>query len=1198
MFLMNVPPVVALQSKWEAFGPSGSCRFPGCFSEDTEGVARAAVSTKVQMVISTLRKDGATLGMSDEHAAHRSHRGEPYRNARLTGNPAVPTTCTLATDFNSREQGAAVDFGPLVLDSDSDDSVDRDIEEAIQEYLKAKSGSVQPVSGGARPTVAAETSSQCKLDPLHSNATTALCPTAKPGAVPTVAGGVSGSPPGAGDNRGPPSPVSVSSDDSFEQSIRAEIEQFLNEKKQHKIPKGNVPVVKKPEPGEVPARPLCRSSKEPLVRAHRQDALGAGKEFVFRKQKPAVQPRGPKGKVTAEAEAGPKVAACRPLDTTQNKGGTKRSAGAGKRGKRAKSAALVPTASDSSSDDGIEEAIQQYQLEKSRKETSGDTPLRAPPRDEKGPAPPANSTCASTKPVLSETLRKTPSRKKPATTKAAEVSPVALDSSRPPKGTKTTPPTGCTATKGEHVDQTPCRADTSAELMCAEAILDISKTILPVPRTSSLLYTPGGPSRSDGDGSSVDSDDSIEQEIRTFLALKAQSGSLLARAESCPPPAWSPRSSPGPNGPVSGPKALLSKPQDAPLNCKRKRRGGASTSAKPLVLKRSKEVMKDSPEAEHTLDGRDVPSPGKASEAPAREVASETGNQPLPSKTAELELINPDVRGGTWLGYSQANEARGVEEKGSSEDHDKSSSLDSDEDLDTAIKDLLRSKRRFKRRSREPRVPAGKKRVRFSTTETQCLETLGDRQKHWTDRSPCLLKSCLLKPKKDSREATTRRLGCVAEMAPVDSCGDVPAAFEPRNQVPEGSLFSNTREVQKKETEVSVSDDSSSVDSDDSIELEIRKFLAEKAKESVNCVGSHASGPLTLGPEGLPRPETLGRKELAPALCTWSQRSREATLLAEEPKSAERATGAPSSARFFSQGAKGLPTAPGRCEPAPPKSASVTFSAKGSPAGRRTASTSRDVNPRGTEPEAAERAFGQLPSGAKASLEAESTSAFQMNHQSLSSLTPGPGEDRENRVLLCGRPQAALVSPWTDFTQQGRPQSPWPLHPAAAWKGGLGAERDCGTEGPTKCSPGPALDPKKSLPFAGFSPLLSTQLFHFGKSVSWGSKQASLFSSHLGLPLQGPSFSTFRGVPLGPSPMFGSSHLLVKKEGGQWLSRKTPDRRTSGSEENILDLRYRRRPMQRDEDDQEMLGSDVSELSDTSVEDGAGGGVKGSILQL
>lgn len=213
-----------------------------------------------------------------------------------------------------------------------------------------------------------------------------------------------------------------------------------------------------------------------------------------------------------------------------------------------------------------------------------------------------------------------------------------------------------------------------------------------------------------------------------------------------------------------------------------------------------------------------------------------------------------------------------------------------------------------------------------------------------------------------------------------------------------------------------------------------------------------------------------------------------------------------------------------------------------------------------------------------------------------------PGADGE------GGAQAGLSLPWGDFAPQSRLQSTWVLSSDgrdAAWKGGLGGEREKGPEGQAPCAPSLAVDPKKGLPFAGFSPLLSTQLFHFGKSVSWGGRPAGLFSSPLGLPPQGPAFSAFRDAPAGHGPVFGSSHVLMKKDGGHWPSRKLPtalgfrDRSHSGPEEAVLDLRYRRGLLDGGRDDREAWDSDASELSDTSVEEGGGGPVpKGSVLPL
>ncbi|MBZ3885156.1 Protein phosphatase 1 regulatory subunit 26 [Sciurus carolinensis] len=1204
MFLMNAPPVVALQSKWEAFGPPGSFRFPGCFSESKEAVARASVSARVQMLISTLQRGEATLGTHDEQATQRSQRAERCREARLAANPALRSeqpafaACGLAAHRHPPGREEAADLGPLEQDSDSDDSVDRDIEEAIQEYLKAKSGAAQPMSSGAHPSGATGGGIRCKPELLHSGTPPALCP-------PELAlgsGRVPGSPGEAGGVQGSASPGSVSSEDSFEQSIQAEIEQFLSEKRQQENQKCDGSVDKKTDPNENSARSALRFDQEPPVRAPpRHSLMGACKEFVFRRPprstRASTAPSSLRPKVATESEplGSSRPAAPKP-QAAQSRGGGKRSCGAGRKGRRSRSSALQQEASDSSSDDGIEEAIQLYQLEKTRKEASGDPPPRAQLGEEKGPDLPTSSTSSSLKSAFPETPRRAPSRRKPVAPRATDPSPGGPDSdvlSKPPKDARAAVPPASSTTRSEPVERASCRADSSAELMCAEAILDISKTILPAPvegsdgptSMSPLFCSPNVPSRSDGDSSSVDSDDSIEQEIRTFLALKAQSGSLLARAESCPQPTPGPLSPLGSSSQTGVPKAPLSKTADLPLGCRRKRRGGgnAARSSTPKKTREAKEGTQDGDssqgQAQPGRSGQDPPGQGKAGETLGRECQARGGS----------------VSQGLG-GQGKAEEGRSVGEGESSED--KSSSLDSDEDLDTAIKDLLRSKRKLKKRCRDPWT-ACRKKVRFSTPETQLVHKLGA----WKDRGPRVLRSCLSTSRRDSRACLGRRPpGTFSSTTEGRKLGgeDAAPALQSRRRAPEETPFSKETGARDHACSApsSLSEDSS-VDSDDSIELEIRKFLAEKAKESVSSSAVQGGSPA--------QPEELCRKEPGPAqqpgVCTRSQRARGGPPPAEALRGTERA-GGQCAASLFIPGGKGtprmehtsrLPAAAGRCEPAVPRGASGNLSARGCPVSRRNVYVHKDQSPPGAEPAATESTFGQLPSCAKAGAETgSSVGTFHVNYGSRSLLTPSSG------------PQAELALPWSDLAHQSRLPSPWALTPegrSSAWTGGLGGEKEKGTQGQARVPHSLTSEPRKNLPFAGFSPLLSTQLFHFGKSVSWGGQQAGLFCPQLGLPLQGPSFSAFRETQVGPSPVFGSPHLLVKKDGGHWPSRKAQaglglqDKRNSGSEEDVLDLRYRRRVVDRDDQDQETLGSDASECSDSSVEDGSPV-AKGRVLKL
>lgn len=150
-----------------------------------------------------LQRDKAALGVTYERVTQRGRRAERSRDTRLAPKPAVCKeqpefpTCGLVANRGTLEKDEAGRHGPLELTSDSDDSVDRDIEEAIQEYLKAKGGASEPVSQGV-PSVP---------EPAHSSALPIPCPsqlTPGSGSVPV----------GASEDQGSTSPASMSSEDS------------------------------------------------------------------------------------------------------------------------------------------------------------------------------------------------------------------------------------------------------------------------------------------------------------------------------------------------------------------------------------------------------------------------------------------------------------------------------------------------------------------------------------------------------------------------------------------------------------------------------------------------------------------------------------------------------------------------------------------------------------------------------------------------------------------------------------------------------------------------------------------------------------------------------------------------------------------------------------------------------------------------
>ncbi|KAG8518649.1 Protein phosphatase 1 regulatory subunit 26 [Galemys pyrenaicus] len=1114
MYLTNGPPVAALQSPWEAFGPPGSCRGPGRCSEAPEG-RRAVVSARVQMLLSGLRCGRPALGRGQAGQSPDSPPAPPARSPAAALDPV----------------GAA----PLALDSDSDDSVDRDIEEAIQAYLQAKGGAARPASTPGRDR---------RGEPeLQSGAATAPGP-------PRPAPGPGRCRVAATEDPGAASPVSASSEDSFEQGIRAEIEAFLLEKRQHRArcdPAADSGL----GPGGRAAKPALRPGREPAARARPRGLPGACREFVFRKPPRVAKVQAQPRHLRCRASPGlgspgstKPATPSRPPEAAQSPGQeARRGAGLGRRGRQVESSGRAREASESSSDDGIEEAIRRYQLEK-RKGAGG-----APLGEEQGPSPPTQS-------ALPETPRKTPGKKKPVATKAVDLGPGGLDPDRPcqpPREGPAAAPAGSPLPRSEPRARAASRADTSAELMCAEAILDISKAILPAPVEGGhgpLPASPGpgppaAPHRARSDSSSVDSDDSIEQEIRTFLARKARSAA------------------PGTPSHPGGPKAPLSQPPGLPPGCKRKRRGGLAPQ-----LSSPRKLREGAKESRRDAD----PSLGRAGES-----------RPPPA-TGTLGLGDghqaPEARGSPAPGQGPAARARGGGQKASS--GDKSSSLDSDEDLDTAIRDLLRSKRR--KRWKHPQA-AGRRKARL-------LGAAGGLQKGWAAKSPPLLRGCPPGPAGDgagSPGPEPPSLSCSGAEGGPPACAagaqPAPSVMRLPSRASGGGLLPcDAGPPQPPAASPSApSEDSSSVDSDDSIEQEIRKFLAAKARESPSAADGRGGGPATPG-VGSRKPPAA-----QPGVCTRSQRGRGASQLAEAPRGAGRAA-APSPASAPALGGRSSPRAEQASLPATPaRSGSGTACARG---GRRDACAHRDPSPRGAEPAAGDGAFGQLPSGA-------ASTAFPRGWQGRGLLTRGPACKRE------GGPPAGTALPWGDFAPQSRAQSVWALGPEGrgpAWRGGPGSEREKGAQ--ARGTPSLLADPKKGLPFAGFSPLLPRQLFHFGKSVSWGGTPASLFSAPLSLPLASPSFSAFREAQAGPSPVFGSSPALIKKAGGPWPPGKPqaglslPDRRNGGSGDGGTP-RDRQRAAGWHEEGPEGLGSDASELSDASVE-GRGGSpmARGSVPQL
>ncbi|NXG06271.1 PPR26 phosphatase, partial [Sakesphorus luctuosus] len=872
MFLMNAPPLVALQTKWESFGQARNCRYPVCFPESEGNITRTSVSAKVQMIINNLQSQESALGMNNEcgFIMQKKQKREKGTSNRVTSSTALLrkqppyTKCGCPDDSDDTEGEENVEFGTLLLDSDSDDSVDRGIEEAIQEYLKAKSKSDQSLPRNTERPENTSRDKRFKREFSQNKVAGDLLPVKFKAEM--LSEEYLSDHLGIGKRRQPASPQSISSDDSFEQSIQAEIVQFLNEKKQQEISK----CVTETEKKDSRVRSVLKCNKETTNRMN-CGAIKQGCNALLLRHHPKLQKSSTQSKcLQSKIQAEPSdfsqvnqaylemATASQPWLMEQNEG-----SGAHYWEPREALTNESMHSSDSSSDDGIEEAIQLYQLEKIRKETghaANCVPLQREQFDPKGMADiSASLTISSTKSASPE-IHKNPTsnKRKEINSKSAGLESTSNDFNKLFKPLKKARHFALPENKiaaCELTLQASCRADTSAELMCAEAILDISKTIMPSQMGSDSkslaadsFFSPQllSSSRCESDSSLVDSDDSIEQEIRAFLALKAQSENLGAK----PPGLSRSIQMPLPSNQNSLTGTLEpSLPKTLKLSLGRKKR-----------LKREGRRAKQGPSKTPEQLEMGLSQPGNCSKFPMcrEECALSSPTEPcdaqsLSSKeTRQQQVVSPRLSGsdGSCVALDSVNPFLQVqnstrkltknttqtpEREGSG---DESSSLDSDEDLDSAIKDLLRSKRKLKKKSKDQKSQC-KKRVRFSETETRLLDDFSSlQQSEWKYKSPALLKSCLSKPRKAVRENAARNPPDNIKLP--NEKPETVKNLELNLQLKKGSKpkqVSNQRVAKNRKCTfpaVSDTDDSSSVDSDDSIEQEIRKFLAEKAKDSAS----------------------------------------------------------------------------------------------------------------------------------------------------------------------------------------------------------------------------------------------------------------------------------------------------------------------------------------------------------------------------
>ncbi|XP_048368989.1 LOW QUALITY PROTEIN: protein phosphatase 1 regulatory subunit 26 [Sphaerodactylus townsendi] len=847
MFLMNTSPLVALQRKWEPFAQTRSCRYPVCFSESEDDIGRTSISTKVQMIINNLQSEDLSLAPTSEYGCilQEKIKGVKFGGHKLRSTGRLPPqgcakhaqdSCPADSDGMDAEEGS--EFGPLSLNSDSDDSVDREIEEAIQEYLKNKGRNLPPLPGTHADK------SLRKEQPSCAVACNVFPAGVKANGIPQHL-----APDFLGDDtlHWAPSPCSVSSDDSFEQSIKAEIEQFLNEKKQQTRKKTVSGGSKSLDQKE--AREKLTSQKKGTSKTRPGSFKRGGKAFLRRRKVELQNTSTPPKCLMLKTEElvgvkktsqiylnSPGAAHSCMLEQSNN--GEIRQKFWKDRGEQGPESLNI---SDSSSDDGIEEAIQLYQLEKVRKAANAEASHVPFQKEEFGAGElahiSASLTIRSDGNALPENTRTAirSSKRKHLGSKPTELNRISAICNEQEKNRCCTSPANSFASS--MVTSQSCRADTAAELMCAEAILDISKTILPLPVSGdnrSLLADPffhsqeGVPSsHHESDSNVVDSDDSIEQEIRAFLAVKAQRECLITTPK------------PLSSGQLKRPKRFFPNTLNLALNHKR-------------TLKKEGRVSRPRQNKQRTLS--EMGFSRLHSDSHSKHVASQKENVLSSVKNHETsgaatqQEVTPATVSSVDFTYPLAQgllDARGlvkntrqVLQKYSTDD--KSSSLDSDEDLDTAIKDLLRSKRKLKKKSKDQNIQC--KKVRFGNAEMHIFEDKLEilPKKDCKSKNPTLLKSCLIRSRRNIREVSKQKGSrCIVKGRTKSAeVRQWALTFGKGGQTVSGPDCQAAAAMNGQHPWMAtpLMEDSNSLDSEDGIEQEIQRFLAEKAKDSSRCV--------------------------------------------------------------------------------------------------------------------------------------------------------------------------------------------------------------------------------------------------------------------------------------------------------------------------------------------------------------------------
>ncbi|CAL8406259.1 unnamed protein product [Arctogadus glacialis] len=730
MYLMNVPPFAATHTEWRTCGPPPDFSLHGLHSSDSElSTGDANIQDKVQMIIKSLRSTQSSIDMGDEIVGNVPQGQEVHLEACKFGmGPLVGAKSSTGSGTESRQTQSVFPVKSESQDSDSDDSVDRGIEEAILEYLKEKDGhkrNEEPSSNILPSKVHRKTPPVPEICKQHSDSNIVLSANHQFSKITEV--------------ETPMAPVqsSVTKNNSlpFKDIPVKKMEKSMTTKS-----------VLSKEPKKVMEKNFDKKAKDPVPVKTEKDSLDSSSDDGIEE---AIQKYQLEKK---DKEIGSKEA-CNSF-TSQD------------------------LTDSSSSDDGIEEAIRSYQREQ-LKEKNVPKPLLLKQRP--SIKSPLQSLCSSN----TEKINKLKSKKKSKNKNLQSGPP--LSSVLLPKsslfGSSNSNGNGTLLLKEEpfKIHSPTTTKTTPAELMCAEAILDISKAVMPAAFTATVSIdsfntheTLSGPSTTAGGSSdsSIDSEDGIEQEICMFLEQKAQM-----------------QKQPQTTATLSSLPASLNEPDMAK---------GKPESIQKKVLRLS-------------LTQR-------------RKLKSQDCKKPVTSPKRMNELALKDGEGSSSLvSYQMELSPSSVEFDKTERGGDKSSSLDSDEDLDTAIKDLLKTKKKLKRKTRDLKLKSRK----CLKDPEPCDGIPTKKQKLNPVSKRVVLKKAPIKNRDMSEQTEVSRKSPSQQKQAIKILDDGGAGETDQFK---GTGSGNVLSLYTSESAVQGSEDNSSVDSDDSIEQEIRKFLAEKAK--------------------------------------------------------------------------------------------------------------------------------------------------------------------------------------------------------------------------------------------------------------------------------------------------------------------------------------------------------------------------------